>query len=82
MISNIMEKNNNFIEIINLMKQSSKRDGLQEIISKPKTNGKSERKDPLGNFVIKSSHGIPHKDVVVNAIQEESSSNKNSEQCE
>lgn len=79
-----MEKNNNYIEILNLMKQSGKRDGLQEIISKGSTNTKSQRRDPLGHFVIKSSAltPTPHTDMVVNALNTEDDTIQNSNNCE
>lgn len=52
-----MEKQHkNFDIIVTLLARSTKRDTLQDIITKNSHHDKAQRKDPLGNFVIRSIH--------------------------
>lgn len=74
-----MEKQHkNFELIVNLVAKSAKRDTLQSIISNKSQPDKAQRKDPLGNFVIRSI-----QETILDEIEtgvKETQSNKNSDQ--
>ncbi len=74
-----MEKQHkNFELIANMMAKSVRRDTLQEIISKKTQADKVQRKDPLGNFVIRSIQDTTLDDL--DRGSKDTHSNKNSDQ--